>query len=81
MCAVTRAVHLEIVGDLTIEIFLLAFRRFSSRKSLPCKKISDNASTYFAAAEEIQNLLQSETLKGALERQNVTWKFILKQAP
>jgi len=27
-CAVTRAVHLEIVGDLTVETFLLAFRHF-----------------------------------------------------
>ena len=32
-CAATRAVHLEIVVDLTVETFLLAFRRFSSRKS------------------------------------------------
>jgi len=80
-CAVTRAVHLEVVGDLTVETFLLAFRRFSSRKSLPCKMISDNASTYLAAAEAIQKLLQSEPLKGTLEPQNVTWEFIPKRAP
>ena len=73
--------HLEVVGDLTVETFLLAFRRFSRRKSLPCKMISDNASTYLAAAEAIQKLLQSEALKGALERQNVTWEFIPKRAP
>ena len=30
-CAVTRAVHLEIVTDLSTETFLQAFRRFSSR--------------------------------------------------
>ena len=67
-CAVTRV---EVVGDLTVETFLLAFRRFSSRKSLPRKMISDNASTYLAAAEEIQKLLQSESLKEALEHQSV----------
>jgi len=43
--------------------------------------ISDNAFTYLAAAEAIQELLQSQTLKGALERQNVTWEFIAKRAP
>jgi len=43
--------------------------------------ISDNAPTYLAAAEAIQDLLQSDTLKGALERQNVTWEFIPKRAP
>ena len=79
-CATTRAVHLEVVSDLTVETFLLAFRRFSSRKSLPRRMISDNASTYLAAAEAIQKLLQSEALKGALERQNVTWEFIPKRA-
>ena len=45
------------------------------------KMISDNASTYLAAAEAIQKLFQSDALKGALERQNVTWEFIPKRAP
>ncbi|XP_065903883.1 uncharacterized protein [Dysidea avara] len=80
-CIATRAVHLEVVSDLTVETFSLAFRRFSSRKSLPCKMISDDASTYLAAAETIQKLLQSEILKGALECQNVTWEFIPNGAP
>ena len=35
ICAVTRAMHLEIVTDLTTENFLQAFRGFSSRKLLP----------------------------------------------
>ena len=40
-CAVSRAVHLEIVTDLSVETFLQAFRRFSSRKSLPKILVSD----------------------------------------
>ena len=35
MCASTRAVHLEVVADLSEDTFLQAFRRFLSRKSLP----------------------------------------------
>ncbi|GBM14578.1 hypothetical protein AVEN_34987-1 [Araneus ventricosus] len=31
-CAVTRSVHLELVGDMTTDTFLLAFRRFISRR-------------------------------------------------
>merc|ERR1712035_227070 len=34
-CAVTRAVHLELVTDLTAETFLNAFRRFVLRRSCP----------------------------------------------
>ena len=64
-CAVTRAVHLEIVTDLTTENFMQAFRRFSSRKSLPKIMISDNASTYLAAANELDELFNSTSLLNA----------------
>ena len=80
-CAVTRAVHIEVVCDLSVQTFLLAFRRFSSCKSLPSVMISDNASTFLAAAEDLQRLFESETLQRQLERHNVTWRFIPKRAP
>ena len=80
-CAATRAVHLEIVTDLTTETFLLAFRRFASRKSLPKIVISDNASTYMSAATELYDLFNSKTLATHLGRQGVEWKFIPKRAP
>ena len=80
-CACTRAVHLEIVTDLSVDTFLLAFRRFASRKSLPRQMISDNASTYLAAAEELRKLFESDALKEALTHHNVTWQFIPKRAP
>ena len=50
-CGNTRAVHLEIVNNLSENSFLQAFRRFVSRKSLPVIMISDNASTYLSAAK------------------------------
>ena len=80
-CAVTRAVHLEVVSDLTERSFLQAFRRFTGRKSLPYHIISDNASTYLAAADELKQLFQSPSLKESLSRQGVEWQFILKRAP
>ena len=80
-CATTRAVHLEVVTDLSTHTFLLAFRRFSSRKSLPQVVISDNGSTYLSAAEEIKSLLASKELKEALGKRGVSWKFIPKYSP
>jgi len=80
-CAVTRAVHLEVVTDLSTENFLRAFRRFSSRKSLPVIMISDNASTYLAAADELKELFSSQSLLNNLSRKGVTWRFIPKRAP
>ena len=80
-CATTRAVHLEIVTDLSVETFMQAFRRFSGRRSLPKVLISDNASTYMAAAEELLKLFSSALLTETLSRKGVTWKFIPKRAP
>ena len=50
-CASTRAVHPKVVTDLSVPTFIEAFRRFTSRKSLPKIMISDNASTYQSAAD------------------------------
>ena len=49
-CATSRAIHLEVVTDLTVDTFLLAFRRFASRRSLPQIVVSDNASTYVSGS-------------------------------
>ena len=54
-CATSRAIHLEVVNDLTVDIFLLSFRRFVSRRSLPSIMVSNNASTYQSTAEELLN--------------------------
>ena len=76
-----HAVHIEVVCDLSVQTFLLAFHTFSSQKSLPSVMIFDNASTFLAEAEDLQRLFESETLQGELERHNVTWRFIPKRAP
>ena len=41
-CATSRAVHLEVVTDLSTATFLLAFHCFTSRTSLPVVMMSDN---------------------------------------
>ena len=81
MCAsltymVTRAIHLEIVTDLTTENFLQAFKRFSSQKSLSKVMLSDNASTYLAAVDELNKLFSCKTLPEVLSQKGVTCKFI-----
>ena len=80
-CAATRALHLEVVEDLSEETFLKAFRRFASRKSLPRKMVSDNGSTYLSVAEVLKRLFQSTSLKEAFHRRGVEWHFIPKRAP
>ena len=80
-CATTRALHLEIVQDLSTETFLLAFRKFAARRLLPTIMTSDNASTYLSAADELKTLMQSPEIQRELGKRGVSWKFIPKRAP
>ena len=80
-CGLSRAVHLEVVKDLSVDTFLQAFRRFVARKSLPQLLLSDNASTYVSAAKELEQLFTSNQLEESLSVSGVQWKFIPKRAP
>ena len=80
-CATSRAIHLKVVNDLSVDIFLLSFKRFASRRSLPHIMVSDNASTYQSAAEELLKLFKSQGLSHSLSKQGVQWRFIPKRAP
>ena len=81
-CAVTRAIHLELVSDMTTEKFLLAFRRFVSRRGL-CKTIySDNAKTFKRANVELSVLWDSLSSKEVHEffaGKRISWKFIVER--
>ena len=69
------------VTDLSAETFLMAFRRFTSRKSLPNILVTDNALTFSCSAAELKELFESIPLKEALAKKGVRWVFIPKRAP
>ena len=80
-CGSTRAIHLELTNDLTTTSFLLAFRRFTSRRGLPSKIMSNNAKTFKAAAKEITKIRQSSQVKQFLINKRVSWEYIAEKAP
>ena len=82
-CATTLVIHLEVFTDLTVETFLLAFRRFSSHRLLLQVVVSDNESTYMymVAADKLRELLQSNILTGAFRRKGVQWQFTSEVYP
>ena len=60
VCFVTKAVHLELVSNLTEEACILALKRFSSRRGTPSKIFSDNGLNFIGARNEL--LLLQEIL-------------------
>ncbi|PFX13477.1 hypothetical protein AWC38_SpisGene22432 [Stylophora pistillata] len=83
-CAVTRAVHLELVCDMTAERFLLALRRMIARRGMCSIIWSDNAKNFKAAHKELRQcwrVLQSDQTQSVLSQKKIQWKFIVEKAP
>jgi len=73
-CATTRVVHLELTRNLTVECFLLAFQRFTSRRGLAATLISDNVKTFRGASREIKKIVGSkEVLRYLANNSMVGW--------
>ena len=74
-CCSTRAVHLDLVIDMTATTFLRCFRRFSARRGVPSLMISDNGKTFKSASKAIKHLLQDPTVKKHFSDLRVEWRF------
>lgn len=77
VCFTTKAVHLELVSDLSAKSFLNTLKRFISRRGL-CKRIySDNGTNFVRANKEVKELY-SALQKFINEREIIDW-FLLNQ--
>lgn len=72
-CCVTRAVHLDLVADLTATTLLRCLRRFAARRGTPSLIISDNAKTFKASAKVIKQLYENEEVRAHLESNLIDW--------
>ena len=61
-CCVTRAVHLEVVPNLTAQAFLRCFRRYVARRLTPSFVISDNAKTFKSASKELEKIMNDQSV-------------------
>lgn len=84
VCTRIKAVHLELVSNMTTEAFLAAFTRFSNRRGRIHELTADNGTT-FQGAEKEQKIIFNAWKKAATSQimQNTTtkWKFIPPSAP
>ena len=80
-CASTRGIHLELTQGLDVEEFLMAFRRFTSRRGVPATLISDNAKTFKASSAQIAKVQRSTEVAHYLIDNQITWTFIVERAP
>ena len=80
-CCVSRAIHLELVEDLSAEAFRRALRRFAARRGTPTLIVSDNAKTFQATEKALNNLFSHPDVVSELDRKKIEWRFNLERAP
>ena len=86
VCMVVRAVHIEIVSDLTSVAFLAAFKRFTARRGLQRTMYSDNGTTFKGADESLKKLFKatfqfSVEVVVSIAKNRIEWSFIPPRTP
>ena len=86
VCFSTKAVHIEVVEDLTTEDFLAALKHFISRRGRPAQLHSDNGSNFVGAKNDLQQLYKflrenQSSLSYYLLSQRITWTCISERSP
>ncbi|GFX85488.1 integrase catalytic domain-containing protein [Trichonephila clavipes] len=86
VCFVSKAIHIEIVSDLTSDAFIATLKRFFSRRGKCAKLYSDNGKTFVGANKKLKRFLKliedsNDSLAGFLSAEGIEWKFIPPRAP
>ncbi|XP_055604263.1 uncharacterized protein LOC129752516 [Uranotaenia lowii] len=88
VCFSTKAVHIELVGDLSTASFLSALQRFVARRGKPQYIYSDNATNFVGARNELHALYEmfsspkeTDRIATALATEGIQWKMIPPRAP
>ena len=70
-CLNIRAVHFELLPDMSAKNFLLAFQRFCNTYTIPQYLYSDNARQFLKGGCVLENSLQSEEFQSELNKCNI----------
>ncbi|XP_039292957.1 uncharacterized protein LOC120353413 isoform X3 [Nilaparvata lugens] len=88
ICMITRAVHIEVVSELSTSVFLAALTRFISRRGIPRNIYSDNATTFVGANNDLKELgdflnlpSNQQILQNSAASLHIQWNFIPPRAP
>ncbi len=88
VCMATKAVHFEIVMNLTTADFIAALRRFVARRGIPETLATDNGTNFVGAQRELQKIYQffdstevQSTVNHFCTAQNIKWTHSPARSP
>lgn len=87
VCLTVRAIHIELVGDLSTGTFLAALKRFLARRNMCSDIYSDNGTTFVGATNQLKAQERlwkqqiDEEIQPWLVNRAITWHFIPPASP
>ena len=84
-CVAVRAIHQEIVADLSTEEFLLAMRRFIARRGKPQQIVLDNVPQFKLTKSSLdvawENAIRDSDVQSHIAKQRIKLSFIVQLSP
>ena len=88
ICFATKAIHIEVISDLTTPALIAGIMRFVSRRSAPHTIHSDNGSNFKGASHQLRDLykfLHSQETNSVVQQHllqhRITWNTIPERSP
>ncbi|UYV72617.1 hypothetical protein LAZ67_10000067 [Cordylochernes scorpioides] len=80
ICMFSKAIHIELVSNLTTEAFLAALRRFIGRRGRPAEINTDNATNFVGAYKDLRKLFHLN-IHDFASSEEIKWNFIPPSSP
>ena len=81
VCATTRAVHLEVVENLSTTSFIMCLRCLAASKGVPSIILSDNHRTFIEGETFLLEMQQEPAVQDHLSSNNIRWKHQTPRSP
>lgn len=83
-CMASRAVHIDVAASMSTDSFLMAWRRFVSRRGVPKEMLSDNGTNFRGADAEMAKSikeLDNDAIRAVAASRGMSWSFIPPGSP
>ncbi|UYV72999.1 hypothetical protein LAZ67_10001432 [Cordylochernes scorpioides] len=80
ICMFSKAIHIELLSNLTTEAFLAALRRFIGRRGRPAEINTDDATNFVGAYKDLRKLFNSN-IHDFASSEEIKWNFIPPSSP
>ena len=81
ICATTRAVHLEVVNNLSATSFILCLCRLAAAKGILSLIISDNHKPFILGEKFLLDLQEDDNVRKLLQNHRIQWRHQTTRSP